>query len=74
MFTVPDVLYENTEIFDIGMMHGDERNILFLLSYYDCFRFSFDFLIPLAATEIPKSSLSQVFAKSEAVFDSVTGF
>jgi hypothetical protein len=46
-------LYENTEIFDIGMMHGDERNILLQLSYYDWFWFSFDLLIPLAATEVP---------------------
>jgi len=56
------------------MMHGDERNILLLLSYYDCFWFRFDLLVPLAATEIPMSSPSQVFATSEAVGESVTGF
>lgn len=56
------------------MMHGDERNILILLSYYDCFWFRFDLLIPLAATEIPKSSPSQVSATPEAVVESDTGF
>jgi hypothetical protein len=74
LFTLPSVLYENSEIFDIGMVHGDERNILLLLSYYDCFWFRFDLSIPLAATEIPMSSPSQVFATSEAVVESVTGF
>jgi len=56
------------------MMHDDERNILLLLSYYDCLWFRFDLLIPLAATEIPISSPSQVFVTSEAVGEFVTGF
>lgn len=55
------------------MMHGDERNMLLLLSY-DCFWFRFDLLIPLSATEVPKSSPNQVFAPSEAVVDSAMEF
>jgi hypothetical protein len=36
LFTLTSVLYENIEIFDIGMMHDDEGNVLLLLSSYDC--------------------------------------
>ena len=68
LYTFTIAVYENTEIFDVGMTTDGTCSLF----SYCCYCYStFDFSVTFAATESLKNPPSQEFATSESVIESL---